>query len=99
MSEPSLVPTPRLFGKAKPRKGRYGTPGRPGFPFDDTSRNSSRSGEFSLSEEEVHRVISSAQTFQAEVLLRVAVSTGIRREDIVRLERSGVDDDPLSFGP
>jgi len=52
-----------------------------------------RTGRDSLTAEEVARLLEHARTFQDEVLLRVAISTGIRREDLVGIELSGVDGD------
>jgi integrase len=85
------LPTPANVGKLRPRKGRFGTPGRPGFPGGDTNRKPYRTGEFSLTEAEVGRLIASARSFSDEILLRLAIATGIRREDVVRIERVGLD--------
>lgn len=55
------------------------------------SREPYRSGELSLLPEEVDRLLNHAPTFADRVLLEVAVSSGIRREDIVAIRREGVE--------
>ena len=64
-------------------------------PVQDASRNDRAlpytSGEDALTEPEIHAVLGAAADFEAEVLLRLAISTGIRREDLVRVRMEGVD--------
>jgi integrase len=50
-----------------------------------------RSGEFSLTAQEADRLYDAAPTFADRVLLEVAVSSGIRREDVVAIRREGVE--------
>jgi len=45
----------------------------------------------SLSEEEQERLFNSIETFEDLVLFKLALTTGIRREDIVGIELGGVD--------
>ena len=49
------------------------------------------SGEHSLTEEDVNKLLAVINHLEDEVLIRLAVSTGIRREDIVAIPLSGVD--------
>ncbi len=73
-------------GGAEPRRvGRKGRPRPTGSPY--------RSGELSLSAEEVARLLDHAPTFADRVLLELAVSSGIRREDLVAVRREGVEFD------
>lgn len=90
MSDP--VPTPGIGGTGKvrelPNRGRGNHP----VPGRDTSRNVHiTSGENALTEPEVHQVLAAAPDFESEVLLRIAMATGIRREDVVRIRMEGVD--------
>lgn len=50
-----------------------------------------KSGEHALTPEQVDQLISVVEDFTHEVFLRLAVSTGIRRGDIVRLQWENVD--------
>lgn len=62
------------------------------LPTQDTSRHGPvTAGENALTEPEVHTVLAAATDFESEVLLRVAIATGIRREDLVRVRMEGVD--------
>ncbi len=62
------------------------------LPRDDTSRKRAiTSGELALTEPEVRLVIERAPDFETEMLLRLAVTTGIRREDLVSIRREGAD--------
>ena len=55
------------------------------------SRESYRSGQHALTDEELQLVLRHAPSYSDEVLFRLAVATGLRREDIVRLRWSDVD--------
>jgi integrase len=68
------------------------------LPVSGASRKSPerspyRSGELSLSAAEVARVLDAAPGFDDRVLLEVAISSGIRREDVVAIRREGVEFD------
>jgi integrase len=85
------VPTSAEGGNTRPGKGRFAVPGRPSFPGGNANRKPYRTGEFSLTEAEIVRLFASARSYGDEVLLRLAIGTGIRREDVVRIERTGFD--------
>jgi len=50
-----------------------------------------RTGRDALTEEEIPRVLDAVRSYQDEFLLRLAISTGIRREDLIAIELAGVD--------
>ena len=55
------------------------------------SREVYRTGRDALTEEEVAAVIKATKSYQDEALLRLAIVTGIRREDIIAIPLEGVD--------
>jgi integrase len=88
----TAVPIPRREGTGEgvggPNRPRHGLPA----PGEDTSRHVPvTAGEHALTEPEVRLVLERAADFECEVLLRVAIATGIRREDLVRIRLEGVD--------
>jgi integrase len=50
-----------------------------------------RTGRDSLTPDEVERLLRAVLSYQEDVLLRVAIATGIRREDLVALTLEGVN--------
>ena len=56
-----------------------------------TRRHFGFTGEFALTPPEVEQLLIHAQSWHDEALLKLAISTGIRREDIVAIPIEGVD--------
>jgi integrase len=54
-------------------------------------REPRRAGELALTPTEVERLLAAVDRTDDDALLRLAVSTGIRREDLVAIERASVD--------
>ncbi|HKN06018.1 MAG TPA: tyrosine-type recombinase/integrase [Thermoplasmata archaeon] len=50
-----------------------------------------RTGRDALTEDEVREVLRFTSSLRDHILLRLAVTTGIRREDLIGIERSGVN--------
>lgn len=61
------------------------------FPREKANRKPKPYRSNSLSIEEQERLLSVTETFEDLVLLRLALSTGIRREDIARIEVGNID--------
>lgn len=55
------------------------------------SRQAYRTGRDALNPEEITRLLQSARSFQDEALLRLAIETGVRREDLVAVRVEGLD--------
>jgi len=49
------------------------------------------SGRMALTREEIHRMLSLINSVYDEALIKLALATGIRREDIVRIELQNID--------
>ncbi len=62
------------------------------------SREAYKTGRDALTEDEVQRLLQHARTFEAHLLLSLAVSTGIRREDLVAVQLHDVDPETGSIG-
>ena len=61
------------------------------------TREAYRTGELALTEEEVERVLQNTKTTRDYVLIRLAVATGLRRGDIVRLSWDNINLDERSI--
>lgn len=56
-----------------------------------SSEESYRTGEFALTDDEVERLLAAAEEFLEHVFLKFAISTGIRRGDVVAIKWKDVD--------
>ena len=61
------------------------------LPTVSSSREVYRTGRDALTEDEVAVVIKATTSYQDEALLRLAIVTGIRREDLVAIPLEGID--------
>ena len=55
------------------------------------SGNSYRTGQFALTPKEYDRILESCSSLEDEVLIKFAVATGLRREDIVNVELQNIN--------
>jgi integrase len=54
-------------------------------------KNTYRTGEWSLTQKEYDKILDVCQSIEEELLIKLAVSTGLRREDIVNIEIDNID--------
>ncbi len=62
------------------------------------SREVYKTGRDALTEDEVQLILKHTTSYQDEFLLRLAIATGIRREDLVRIQLHDVDADRGTIG-
>jgi len=87
------LPRPLEYGKWSTDGSDHQIPLGNGLPEVSESREVYRTGRDALTLEEVDLLLRHATSYQDELLLRVAIVTGIRREDLVAIRLEGVDVD------
>jgi integrase len=91
------VPTPPNSGMESPPGGAQGPPSVADTPTSRRKRNGPprefvlHAGLVALTPEEVQRVLEPVDVLEERALLELALTTGIRREDLVSIPLEGVD--------
>jgi integrase len=101
------VPTPPTIGTERPPERVSEAPIGPDTPHSRVSRNSRvfgtgtdvrHAGSVALTPDEVRRLLAPIDRLEERALLELAVTTGVRREDIVAVPLEGLDLDAGMLG-
>jgi integrase len=61
------------------------------YTMDTRNGKSYKTGQFALTEKEYERVLDACSSVEDETLIKFTVATGLRRADVVRIERQNVN--------